>query len=81
MNNLDLIETHTLSSIGPTFSLDKNIISENVLLARLKGTPMMFNLSCITPTTPFPMEEDLPFKEEIARHALSVKEVALAPWM
>ena len=81
MNNLDLIEIRTLSSIGPTFSLDKSIISANALLARPKDTPMMFNLSCITPTTPSPTEGDLPFKEEIARHALLVKEVVLAPWM
>ena len=61
--------------------MDKNIISGNALLAQPKGTPTMFNLSCITPTTLSPMEEDQPYNEETAQHVLWVKEVDSVPWM
>ena len=75
------IEIATLWSIGLTSYLVRNIILENAAHARHRGILMMFNLSCTTPTMPSPTEGDLPFKEEIARHALLVKEVVLAPWM
>ena len=61
--------------------MDKNIISGNVLLAQPKGIPTTFYLSCTTPITLFPMEEDQPYNEETVQHVLWVKEVDLAPWM
>jgi len=61
--------------------MDKNIISGSALLAQPKGIPTMFNLSCITPTTLSPMEEDQLYNEETVQHVLWVKEVDLAPWM
>ena len=61
--------------------MDKNIISGSALLAQPKGIPTMFNLSCITPTTLFPMEEDQLYNEETVQHVLWVKEVDSVHWM